>query len=77
MKWPWVMPMLNFVERKEDPLETEGGSGAAASKVEKGESNVQWALRKAGEDHVHMVVSEEQGWLFVRIYYGFNDPNTP
>ncbi|KAI7998413.1 Phosphoglucan phosphatase DSP4, amyloplastic [Camellia lanceoleosa] len=34
------------------------------------ESNVQWALGKAGEDRVHVVVSEEHGWLFVGIYDG-------
>ncbi|KAL5168295.1 Protein phosphatase 2C 29 [Glycine soja] len=40
-------------------------------------SNVQWALGKAGEDRVHVVVSEEQGWLFVGIYDGFNGPDAP
>ncbi|KAL1354494.1 hypothetical protein HN51_068300 [Arachis hypogaea] len=77
MKRPWVVPVLNFVGRKEDPPETEGGSGAAAPEVGKGESNVQWALGKAGEDRVHVVVSEEQGWLFVGIYDGFNGPDAP
>ncbi|CAH9120069.1 unnamed protein product [Cuscuta europaea] len=40
-------------------------------------SNVQWALGKAGEDRVHVVVSEEHGWLFVGIYDGFNGPDAP
>ncbi|KAI3828840.1 hypothetical protein L1987_02950 [Smallanthus sonchifolius] len=40
-------------------------------------SDVQWALGKAGEDRVHVVVSEEHGWLFVGIYDGFNGPDAP
>ncbi|KAI9124783.1 hypothetical protein K1719_004110 [Acacia pycnantha] len=39
--------------------------------------NVQWALGKAGEDRLHVVVSEEQCWLFVGIYDGFNGPDAP
>ncbi|KAI7738283.1 hypothetical protein M8C21_024380 [Ambrosia artemisiifolia] len=39
--------------------------------------DVQWALGKAGEDRVHVVVSEEHGWLFVGIYDGFNGPDAP
>ncbi|KAL6998329.1 hypothetical protein U1Q18_008453 [Sarracenia purpurea var. burkii] len=38
-------------------------------------SNVQWAQGKAGEDRVHIVVSEEHGWVFVGIYDGFNGPD--
>ncbi|KAK0581155.1 hypothetical protein LWI29_010650 [Acer saccharum] len=34
--------------------------------------NLQWAQDKAGEDRVHVVVSEEHGWVFVGIYNGFN-----
>ncbi|KAK3001957.1 hypothetical protein RJ639_020916 [Escallonia herrerae] len=37
--------------------------------------NVQWAQGKAGEDRVHVVVSEEHGWVFVGIYDGFNGPD--
>ncbi|KAL0812725.1 hypothetical protein Bca101_069168 [Brassica carinata] len=37
--------------------------------------NLQWAQGKAGEDRVHVVVSEEHGWLFVGIYDGFNGPD--
>ncbi|XP_078437670.1 putative protein phosphatase 2C 26 [Wolffia australiana] len=33
---------------------------------------LQWARGKAGEDQLHVVVSEEQRWLFVGIYDGFN-----
>ncbi|KAF7828551.1 protein phosphatase 2C 29-like [Senna tora] len=69
-KRPWVVPVLNFVGRKE--------VSATEEKSEmKSESNVQWALGKAGEDRVHVVVSEEHGWLFVGIYDGFNGPDAP
>ncbi|XP_059667820.1 probable protein phosphatase 2C 23 [Cornus florida] len=37
--------------------------------------NLQWAQGKAGEDRVHIVVSEENGWVFVGIYDGFNGPD--
>ncbi|WOL16571.1 putative protein phosphatase 2C 4 isoform X2 [Canna indica] len=37
--------------------------------------NIQWAQGKAGEDRVHVVVSEEHGWIFVGIYDGFNGPD--
>ncbi|KAF0924120.1 hypothetical protein E2562_008437 [Oryza meyeriana var. granulata] len=40
-----------------------------------GAERVQWARGKAGEDRVHVVVSEEHGWLFVGIYDGFNGPD--
>ncbi|XP_047167453.1 protein phosphatase 2C 29 [Vigna umbellata] len=64
MKRPWVVPVP---EKKE----------AAAAEARGGEGNVQWALGKAGEDRVHVVVSEEQGWLYVGIYDGFNGPDAP
>ncbi|XP_059656756.1 protein phosphatase 2C 29 [Cornus florida] len=69
-KRPWVVPVRNFVGRKEV---SNGGFEAEV----KSESNVQWALGKAGEDRVHVVVSEEHGWLFVGIYDGFNGPDAP
>ncbi|KAK9067989.1 hypothetical protein SSX86_012100 [Deinandra increscens subsp. villosa] len=68
---PWVVPVRNFVGgggRKESPAE--------GSEV-KNDRDVQWALGKAGEDRVHVVVSEEHGWLFVGIYDGFNGPDAP
>lgn len=37
--------------------------------------NVQWAQGKAGEDRVHVVICEENGWDFVGIYDGFNGPD--
>ncbi|KAF8105068.1 hypothetical protein N665_0163s0039 [Sinapis alba] len=39
--------------------------------------DVQWAQGKAGEDRVHVVVSEENGWVFVGIYDGFSGPDAP
>ncbi|KAJ7973166.1 putative Protein phosphatase 2c [Quillaja saponaria] len=39
--------------------------------------NLQWAHGKAGEDRVHVVLSEEQGWLFIGIYDGFTGPDAP
>ncbi|KAK8352543.1 hypothetical protein V6Z12_A05G102000 [Gossypium hirsutum] len=42
-----------------------------------GSQNLQWAQGKAGEDRIHVVVSEECGWVFVGIYDGFNGPDAP
>ncbi|KAJ8754000.1 hypothetical protein K2173_001898 [Erythroxylum novogranatense] len=39
--------------------------------------NVHWAQGKAGEDRVHIVISEEHGWVFMGIYDGFNGPDAP
>lgn len=39
--------------------------------------NWQWAHGKAGEDRVHVVLSDKHGWLFVGIYDGFNGPDAP
>ncbi|KAF8046230.1 hypothetical protein N665_3932s0001 [Sinapis alba] len=41
------------------------------------EPKIQWAEGKAGEDRVHVILSEENGWLFVGIYDGFNGPDPP
>ncbi|GAV68148.1 PP2C domain-containing protein [Cephalotus follicularis] len=71
-KRPWVVPVLHFVTRRENSSNLDETTTEAKS-----ESNVQWALGKAGEDRVHVVVSEEQGWLFVGIYDGFNGPDAP
>ncbi|GLU05437.1 hypothetical protein SLE2022_225390 [Rubroshorea leprosula] len=71
-KRPWVVPVLNLGRR-----ENSGEEEAAQEPEGKSESDVQWALAKAGEDRVHVVVSEEQGWLFVGIYDGFNGPDAP
>ncbi|KAM0868046.1 hypothetical protein ACQ4PT_041592 [Festuca glaucescens] len=55
-----------------------GSPDAAAAAIAAcgGDSNgLQWAQGKAGEDRVHVVVSEERGWVFVGIYDGFNGPD--
>ena len=49
------------------PLRRDDGGG----------DGVQWAHGRAGEDRVHVVVSEDQRWLFVGIYDGFNGPEAP
>ena len=49
--------------------------GNGAPDVNGGAARVQWARGKAGEDRVHVVVSEEHGWMFVGIYDGFNGPD--
>lgn len=74
-----VVPVRNFISggggRKDVP---HGDDSCREAAAEVGcESNVQWALGKAGEDRVHVVVSEELGWLFVGIYDGFNGPDAP
>lgn len=53
-------------------------SGSSGSDLDiKDDNNLQWAQGKAGEDRVHVVLSEEHGWLFVGIYDGFNGPDAP
>uniref|UniRef100_A0A7N0UZ24 PPM-type phosphatase domain-containing protein n=1 Tax=Kalanchoe fedtschenkoi TaxID=63787 RepID=A0A7N0UZ24_KALFE len=73
-KQPWVVPVFNFVGKKEVPAM---GDRMEAELRNNEESDVQWAHGKAGEDRVHVVVSEEHGWLFVGIYDGFNGPDAP
>ncbi|KAJ0962383.1 hypothetical protein J5N97_030211 [Dioscorea zingiberensis] len=46
-----------------------------SSDPQDGSGNLQWAQGKAGEDRVHVVISEEHGWVFVGIYDGFNGPD--
>ncbi|KAJ6840723.1 putative protein phosphatase 2C 26 isoform X1 [Iris pallida] len=70
---PWVVPLRSFPRKKcesngEDDDDDVAGGGCG---------NVQWAHGKAGEDRVHVVVSEEHRWLFVGIYDGFNGPEAP
>lgn len=73
-----VVPVRNFIsgggQRKDAP---QGSDGCREVSQISCEANVQWALGKAGEDRVHVVVSEELGWLFVGIYDGFNGPDAP
>ncbi|KAI9087006.1 hypothetical protein K1719_030967 [Acacia pycnantha] len=69
-KQPGVVLELNSVGRKEAPSNDYKPEMVMSH-------NVQWALGKAGEDRLHVVVSEEHGWLFVGIYDGFNGPDAP
>ncbi|XP_068649918.1 protein phosphatase 2C 29-like [Aristolochia californica] len=64
-----VVPVRNFVGGRKDNSESKG-------RGEVGE-NVQWAHGMAGEDRVHVVVSDDQRWLFIGIYDGFNGPDAP
>ncbi|KAG1337878.1 putative protein phosphatase 2C 4 [Cocos nucifera] len=63
---------------------THPSSGSGRNSVEGGEDSdffcaqsgsLQWAQGKAGEDRVHVVLSEEHEWVFVGIYDGFNGPD--
>ncbi|RCV15544.1 hypothetical protein SETIT_3G064500v2 [Setaria italica] len=53
----------------------ESGSKGSEAATDDGAARVEWARGKAGEDRVHLVVSEEHGWMFVGIYDGFNGPD--
>ncbi|KAH0923232.1 LOW QUALITY PROTEIN: hypothetical protein HID58_023250, partial [Brassica napus] len=49
--------------------------GSDSDKIESAseeEPKIQWAQGKAGDDRVHIILSEENGWLFVGIYDGFS-----
>lgn len=57
---------------------SRNGFDGGPSEGEYGNSrDVQWAHGKAGEDRVHVVLSEEQGWLYIGIYDGFSGPDAP
>ncbi|XP_017235243.1 protein phosphatase 2C 29 isoform X2 [Daucus carota subsp. sativus] len=74
---PWVVPVRNKEECDNNNGNDFKDNGNVGSDVGPGTDDVQWALGKAGEDRVHVVVSEEHGWLFVGIYDGFNGPDAP
>ncbi|KAG1371696.1 Protein phosphatase [Cocos nucifera] len=57
-----------------DQMSLEGSEDSNSSEAPTS-STLQWAQGKAGEDRVHVVVSEEHGWVFVGIYDGFNGPD--
>ncbi|KAL6619669.1 hypothetical protein ACP70R_034808 [Stipagrostis hirtigluma subsp. patula] len=61
-------------ERKRD-RETVAPVVNGGEAADDGAAREQWARGKAGEDRVHVVVSEEHGWMFVGIYDGFNGPD--
>ncbi|CAK7333859.1 unnamed protein product [Dovyalis caffra] len=59
------------------PIDDDIGHEDLTSEFSIGSQNLQWAQGKAGEDRVHVVISEEHGWIFVGIYDGFNGPDAP
>ncbi|KAJ7533311.1 hypothetical protein O6H91_13G042700 [Diphasiastrum complanatum] len=61
----------------EEQSSEEMGYGSAEAVDAREGSNLQWAQATAGEDRVHIVLSEEHGWMFVGIYDGFNGPDAP
>ncbi|WVZ61073.1 hypothetical protein U9M48_011000 [Paspalum notatum var. saurae] len=75
--------LLARAERFQDSMDlgSPDGAAAAAAAAAAGacggadSAGLQWAQGKAGEDRVHIVVSEERGWVFVGIYDGFNGPD--
>ncbi|CAM0149214.1 unnamed protein product [Urochloa decumbens] len=68
--------LLARADKFQDSMDL-GSPDAAAAVAACGASaaGLQWAQGKAGEDRVHVVVSEERGWVFVGIYDGFNGPD--
>lgn len=75
-------PVNQFVWHPKEPrFQTEVSQNFLEDEPLEGECretrNLQWAHGKAGEDRVHVVLSEEQGWLFIGIYDGFSGPDAP
>lgn len=69
--------LLTRTEKFQDSadLGSPDAAAAAVAACEGDPCGLQWAQGKAGEDRVHVVVSEERGWVFVGIYDGFNGPD--
>lgn len=68
--------LLARAEKFQDSMDLGSpDAAAAAAACGAGSAGLQWAQGKAGEDRVHIVVSEERGWVFVGIYDGFNGPD--
>jgi hypothetical protein len=61
----------------DSPMDGGNGGFSGSDLSDKEANSLQWAQGKAGEDRVHVVLSEEHGWLFVGIYDGFNGPDAP
>nr|CAB3463660.1 unnamed protein product [Digitaria exilis] len=70
---PCVSPARN--PRRGGELAVVAAGDVGGGGEDDGAARVQWARGKAGEDRVHVVVSEEHGWMFVGIYDGFNGPD--
>ncbi|KAL6650016.1 hypothetical protein ACP70R_014240 [Stipagrostis hirtigluma subsp. patula] len=74
-------PMAQLTWSRDAKCRSEGSQNGVEAGLPEPEYNVtrnlQWAHGKAGEDRVHVVLSEEQGWLFIGIYDGFSGPDAP
>ncbi|PIA39105.1 hypothetical protein AQUCO_02700349v1 [Aquilegia coerulea] len=76
------MKELDWIRNGEHLTVSSGGTylsseGSLEDEDSLENQNLQWAQGKAGEDRVHVVISEEHGWVFVGIYDGFNGPDAP
>ncbi|KAJ7950327.1 Protein phosphatase 2C family protein, partial [Quillaja saponaria] len=58
-------------------LDENDDDGGESGDFSMGIQNLHWAQGKAGEDRVHIVISEDHGWVFVGIYDGFSGPDAP
>ncbi|KAF8069753.1 hypothetical protein N665_1137s0021 [Sinapis alba] len=65
------------IKERDDSEEEEEEEEEKTESVSEEEPKIQWAQGKAGEDRVHVILSEENGWLFVGIYDGFSGPDPP
>ncbi|KAL5716688.1 putative protein phosphatase 2C 4 [Ranunculus cassubicifolius] len=70
----WV---IGSSEKNEENFTVSTNLSSEMSLDDEDSQNLQWAQGKAGEDRVHVVISEEYGWVFVGIYDGFNGPDAP
>uniref|UniRef100_J3LP56 protein-serine/threonine phosphatase n=1 Tax=Oryza brachyantha TaxID=4533 RepID=J3LP56_ORYBR len=74
-------PMAHLSLSRDAKCTSEGSHNGLESGLPEPEysvtRNLQWAHGKAGEDRIHVVLSEEQGWLFIGIYDGFSGPDAP
>ncbi|KAF2315087.1 hypothetical protein GH714_038133 [Hevea brasiliensis] len=69
--WPGMLRSQSFDQKLHKISKEDHQKGYVNS------HNLQWAHGKAGEDRIHVVLSEEQGWLFIGIYDGFSGPDAP
>ncbi|RZB74584.1 putative protein phosphatase 2C 4 isoform B [Glycine soja] len=77
MKEPEWMVMAAAEKHNENLSVNLSSEGSLEDDDSMESQNLQWAQGKAGEDRVHVVVSEEHGWVFVGIYDGFSGPDAP
>lgn len=78
----FLFPMSHLVwQPKDSKFRVDASRNCPEGVPSEGEyrctQNLQWAHGKAGEDRVQVVLSEEQGWLFIGIYDGFSGPDAP